>query len=71
MQFEGCAAEPLRNHHGHFARIQVESLAIAHRVAGCVGRGHKNLSLKLKVFVDDITALVKGKAKKWLKWRKR
>ena len=33
VQFEGCAAEPLRT---ITARIQVELLAIAHRVAGCI-----------------------------------
>ena len=36
VQFEGCAAEPLTNHHGHPARIQVQLLAVAHSVAGCI-----------------------------------
>ena len=31
------------NHHGHLARIQVELLAVAHRVARCNERGYENL----------------------------
>ena len=49
-------------HHGHFARVKVELFVSPHCFAGCVERSHKNLSFfKLRVFVDDITALVKGR----------
>ena len=43
---------------------QVELLASTYCSAGCVERSHKNLPvLKLRVFVDDITCLVKGRNK--------
>ena len=48
------------DHHGHLARVQVELFGFTHCSARCVERSHKNLpSLKLRVFVADITALVK------------
>ena len=46
VQFEGCAAEPLRTIHGHFAGIQLELRAIAHCVAGCIEWGCENFTLR-------------------------
>ena len=48
------------DHHGHLARVQVELFTFTHCSARCVERSHIYPSLKLRVFVDDITALVKG-----------
>ena len=45
------------DHHGHLARVQVELFAFTH----CSAKIQP--SLKLRVFVDDITALVKGRNK--------
>ena len=64
VQFEGCAAEPLLSLNGHSARIQVQLCVIENCVAGCAEGGHKNFpSFEVEVFVDDITALVKGRNK--------
>ena len=49
------------DHHGCFARVKVELLAFAHCIAGCITK--INPPLMLRVFVDDITALVKGRNK--------
>ena len=51
------------DHHGCFARIEVELFAFTYCSAGYERRSHKKLSLKLLVFVDDITAMVKGRKK--------
>ena len=50
------------DHHGFSARVQVELFAFAHCFAGCIEGSHKNYpSLKLRVFINDITAKVKGR----------
>ena len=36
-QVEGCVAEPLRDHHGHLSRVEVELSAFTYCTAGCVG----------------------------------
>ena len=52
------------NHHGYPAKVEVELLALTDCVAACVVLGSKNyLTLKLRVFVDDITALLRRKNK--------
>ena len=67
---EACAVRKMcggaaHDHHGSFARVQVELLASTHCFAGCVEREVTKIypSLKLRGFVDDITALVKGRNK--------
>ena len=61
------------DHHGHLARVQVELFASADCIEGCIGCGHKNFypPLKLRVFVDDVLALLKGKTEKLRKWQRR
>ena len=51
------------DHHGHLARVQVELFAFAY--CSCDERSHKKIfpSLKLGLFVDAITTLVKGRNK--------
>ena len=49
--------------------VEVALLALADCVAGCVNRGYKKnyTPLKMRVFLDDITALLVGKTEMWLK----
>ena len=53
------------DHHGHLARVQVELLAFTRIVLQEALSEVTKIypSLKLRVFVDDITALVKGRNK--------
>ena len=52
------------NHIGYPAEVEVELLALADCVAACVMLGSKFYpTLKLRVFVDDITALLRRKNK--------
>ena len=52
------------DHHGHHARVQVELLASAYCAARRTEGSNKHLPpLKLRVFVDDITALLMVKNK--------
>ena len=49
-------------HLGHLARVQVDLFASEDCVAGCFERSYKKYPpLKLRVFLDDIAALLKGK----------
>ena len=69
VQFEGCVAEPLLT-----IRVEVEvwSYLLLRTVLQDALREVTKIypSLKLRVFVDDITALLMGKDK-WHKWQKK
>ena len=60
-------------YHGHFARIQAELLAIPHFVLqDALSEAMKIYPpLKLRVFVDDITALAKGRNKEVVEMAKK
>ena len=45
VQFGGCVAEPLQDHHGHSPWVKVELLAPAHCVSGRPEKGDQNLSV--------------------------
>ena len=58
------------DHHDHLARVKVELLRIV--LQDALSEVTKIYPpLKLIVFVDDITALLKGKIKMWRKWQRR
>ena len=73
VQFEGCVNGPASDHFGHLARVQVELIASADCVAGCIQVKLQKFypSLKLRGFVDDITALLVVKTGMWLKCQRR
>ena len=71
-QFEGCAAEPLRTITAILPGSKWSCLLLRILLQDALSEVTKNyLPLKLRVFVDDITASVKGEKKKWRKWRKK
>ena len=60
----GMCGRAARDHHGYPAKVQVELLAFTHCIAGCIEESHKKYPpSKLRDFVDDVTALVKGRNK--------
>ena len=66
MQFEGCVAEPLQTITAMLPGSKWSCLFFTHCSAGCVERSHKNLPVfeaEVFFFLDDITALVKGRNK--------
>ena len=74
---EACAVRRIcggaaPDHHGHLARVIVELLFL-HIVLQDPLREVTQIypSLKLRVFVDHITALLMGKIWKWLKQQRR
>ena len=72
VQFEGCAAEPLTTITAFLPGSKWSCLLLRIVLQDASSEVTKNYpSLKLRVFVDDITALVKGKIKKWRKWQKK
>ena len=72
VQFEGCAAEPLRTITATLPGSKWSCLLLRvvlqdalSEVTNCYP------PLKLKVFVEDITALLMEKTDKWLEWQSR
>ena len=69
MQFEGCAAEPLTTITALLPGSKWCFLLLRIVLQEALSEVTKiDPSLRLRVFVDDITALVKGRTK-WRKWQ--
>ena len=72
VQFEGCAAEPLRTITAVLVGFKWSCLQLRIVLQDALSEVMKIYPpLKLRVFVDHISALVKGKIKNWRKWQRR
>ena len=72
VQFEGCAAEPLQTITAILPGSKWSCSLLCVVLQDALSEVTTfYLPLKLRVFVDDITALQKGNTEKWLKWQRR
>ena len=72
VQFEGCVAEPLQTVTAILPGSKWSCLLLRNVVQNALSEVTKFYPpLKLRVFVGDITALLKGKTKSWQRWQGR
>ena len=70
-QFEGCLVGAAPDHDAILPGSKWSCLLLRIVLQDALSEVTKIYPpLKLRVFVDDITALLTGKTKKWLKWQR-